>query len=774
MLRYAVLALCAAIAIPAPAWSKDCVPADRWMEIDLYWFDSAHIDRSVDQFWNRYEPLYQNVCGYRGVVLSVGLTTNYIMTFSGDLDQPISLPKTSGQELGASYSGQLAGDTATRQDEWRARFASHDNTKAQVGYGSWTYAQLAQLARTLRSVGAKRGISQFKVATLAVANESAYGEFSPFALAHPEAWTRWGPRAKGGYADANAYFNPAARLKEDPKPLAGLLKGISEGLPLHTAFAAQWGALSRQVGLDGLMLRDGFGFSRAYTREGPWGEALPDVATGTALTDAVATMVRELKQANPHALTMMYSTAATTTADWRANGIDLEKIADEGYLDIFVDQTWAGAWGDVGIRQQTFWNAPILGWTYQLNYLLQHAAVLAKSRVHHYHLVETFDAWESWDVIHTDPGRLRWGVWAYSHAGVKMPGRIRMPEGAYISWTNHGHALLDQADVANLRDDLNAAERDAADVTEIFGPTIVYSRDAARQQMVAAASGSAAHDRMDETVGSLIKWQLPVQSITRVEWLPKVSSDLFLFGATKGIDRHTLDTIGAMARGGQPMAFLSEAGSDTDPLVANIVGIKSQPHDPPQEDQRLRAIRGDGPAPAISNALETFEATPTATQVSALAGTMIYGFGKSAALVVRQDHGLNVSFWEPAPLDDTWFVPLRKLMDDNPTPFALASAAMTEQLAHAGKFRASRINVDQSGTIAAWRTGDGKIRLLTGNLEEGLRDDADQSRLISVGMPHSWTVSRWRPEFGKSRFQMEPSTVQIMLDPAESASLRSQ
>lgn len=82
-------------------------------------------------------------------------------------------------------------------------------------------------------------------------------------------------------------------------------------------------------------------------------------------------LLRGLKQPAPGGLPMMYSTAATATSDWRANGLDLEGIARAGDLDIFVDQTWAGAWGEVGVRRQTFWNAPILGWSYQLGYLRQ-------------------------------------------------------------------------------------------------------------------------------------------------------------------------------------------------------------------------------------------------------------------------------------------------------------------------------------------------------------------------------------------------------------------
>lgn len=111
-----------------------------------------------------------------------------------------------------------------------------------------------------------------------------------------------------------------------------------------------------------------------------------------------------MKLANPAALVMMYSNASSAVSDWRANGMDLSTIAKQGYLDIWVDQTWAGAWNEVGLREETFWNyGPTNGWTYQLGFMLVHAAILADTKVRHYPLVETFDSWEGWDVIHTAP-----------------------------------------------------------------------------------------------------------------------------------------------------------------------------------------------------------------------------------------------------------------------------------------------------------------------------------------------------------------------------------
>ena len=248
----------------------------------------------------------------------------------------------------------------------------------------------------------------------------------------PEAF----PRLQG------RYFDPAALLHADPIPLGGLPHGIAEGTTVHEAYAAQWGSMSRALGLNAIMLRDSFGMPVPYSRNGPWGPVAPSADVIHRATDAVAALIKDTKLANPDALVMMYSNAASSIGDWRANGMDLESIAKQGYLDIWVDQTWAGAWNEVGVREQDFWNSPTLGWTYQLGYMLTHAAILADTKVRHYPLVETFDAWEDWDIIHSAPQRLRWGIWAYSHAAVKTPHGIKMPVGTYISWANQGERLL--------------------------------------------------------------------------------------------------------------------------------------------------------------------------------------------------------------------------------------------------------------------------------------------------------------------------------------------
>src|ERR1700728_3706716 len=83
-------------AIPLTAFastaSQPCIQTDRWLEIDLYWCKQHDQAGSVSQFWDRFLPLFDGVCGYRGVILNVGWTVGPVMEWSGNQDRRISLP----------------------------------------------------------------------------------------------------------------------------------------------------------------------------------------------------------------------------------------------------------------------------------------------------------------------------------------------------------------------------------------------------------------------------------------------------------------------------------------------------------------------------------------------------------------------------------------------------------------------------------------------------------------------------------------------------------
>ena len=672
-----------ALAAPRRAYSAPkahavAINTDRWIEIDLYWFNQRELPQSASEFWDRFEPLFAGVRGYRGVILNIGWTVSPIMEWSGHLDQKISLPTGSGQSKWVNEDGPLTGTTAERMQKSEARFAGA-LVATRHGYDPWTYGDVKRLIADLKQQAARRGVTDLKVGMLNYAWTNAYGEEADWARRHPEAFTK-PAHLGGGNFDAGPYFDPAARLHADPTPLGGLPHGIAEGLPVYRAYAAQWGSISRSLGLDAIMLRDSFGMPVPYQRAGPWGLVAPSPQVIHQATDAVASLVKETKLANPRALVMMYSNGASAVSDWRSNGLDLEAIANQGYLDIWVDQTWAGAWNEVGIREGSFWNAPTEGWTYQLAYMLTHAAILARTRVRHYPLVETFDAWESWDVIHSAPERLRWGIWAYSHAAVKTPTGLKMPAGTYISWANQGGRLLSEKDVRFLADNIDAAVSDAQRTTKVFGPTLVYSRDSMQWQIDHAQPHRDVNEWIDEQLGSAVKWPVPMLSATRIEWLPKVQSDLFIVQAPSHLSPQNLASLQQLIHSGQPVALVGSFTGGIDPSLLRVAGLRANAT-LPQADVHL--CSGVGVAPDLVRGVQNdfnLYCRPENVTASAVA-RVLYTQDGAPALALAADKKDQLVFWDAPDLRSRQQIPLSQIWGNTGAPYALAAGAFNHMLA---------------------------------------------------------------------------------------------
>ncbi len=745
------------------------VDTDRWLEIDLYWFKQHQVADSVRTFWDRFQPLYAGVRGYRGVILNIGWTVGPVMEWSGNLEQRISLPTGSGQQKWVDERGPLTGTTEERKKKSEQRFAGAV-VGTRHGYDPWTYGDVKLLAAEMKREATRRGITGVKVGMLNYAWTDAYGEVAPWVKHHPEAFAKIAQIQPDNFS-VGRYFDPGARLHADANPLGGLPHGISEGLTVHQAYAAQWGSLSRELGLDAIMLRDSFGMPVPYQRAGPWGALAPSAAVIHQATDAVAALIKETKQANPEALVMMYSNASSAIADWRSNGFDLETIAKQGYLDIWVDQTWAGAWNEVGIREGSFWNAPTKGWTYQLAYMLTHAAILANTKVRHYPLVETFDAWESWDVIHSAPERLRWGIWAYSHAGVKTPNGLKMPVGTYISWANQGERLLDENDVRFLAGNINAAVADARQTTEIFGPTLVYSRESMQWQIDHATPNHDINEWIDEQLGSVIKWPVPVMSATRIEWLPKVQSDLFVMQTPSHLSGDHMQNLQGLIKADEPVAFI---GSFSDGIDSGLLALSGLVVRATAADERNALCKATAqPTDLARNAPSSFATYCYRSDASASAQAAVkvaYEEEGSPALVFN---GPRIAAWDPPNLRSLEGRPLSEVWGNPGAPYALAAGVFTHLLSANSALHAEKIDLKQTMNIGAWRTQDEKVHILAGNLEEGLRDDADFNRSTELAIPASMRSGaiQWRDIWTGRTFPMHDGSLPISLPQASSVLL---
>jgi hypothetical protein len=743
------------------------IPGDRWLEIDLYWFEQKDIAGSVKAFWDRFQPLYAGVQGYRGVILNVGWTVACVMEWSGDLAQRISLPQGSGQQHWVEMRGPLRGTTEERKREAQARFAKPQMVPHR-GYDPWTYGDLEKVASALREEAAKRGILGFKVGMLNYAWTHAYGEEPAWVRRHREAFTAWQSASPGG-SSFTPYFDPNAKLHADSTKLGGLPKGIPEGMPVHEAYAAQWGSLSKTVGLDALMLRDSFGMPVPYQRAGPWGPVAPSPEVIREATAGVTALVRGLKTANRRALIMMYSNAASAVADWRANGLDLEAVAKEGYLDIFVDQTWAGACNEVGLRETDFWNDPLLGWTYQLGYTLLHAAMLADTKVRHYPLIETFDAWEDWDVIHTAPQRLRWGIWAYSHAAVKTPNGLKLPAGSYISWANQGKRLLDSDDVRFLAGNLNATIADARQTREVFGPTLVYSRESMQWQIDHAAPQHDVKEWIDEQAASVMKWPVPILSVTRVEWLPQVKSDLFILQTPSHLAPQHAAYIAKLITKGHPIAIFGCPAGGVDPELARLGGLSSTEGSSGDRATIHWAKLTDTSQTLTRHIPETFGTYYRLQRNEAAAGArVVYEVEGNPVLTLNTAEGKRVVMWDPP---EVMFKDNASLAEDwggSGGAYALVGGALNSLLSGSDALQAEQVDLDQTLNVTAWRGIDGVSRILAGNLEEGLRDDADMTRHTILLLPKSWKAPKWTDAWSHESFEADHDRLRVNLEQAGS------
>jgi len=723
MNRRSFLTCCGAIpAALAPLEHGAALDADRWLEIDLYWFDRDHLENSATEFWNRYAPLFRAVGGWRGVILNVGWVMDYVLDWRGDLDRPIPLPRSMKQENWFKVGGQLTGDTAERKRQWKRRF-SQPAAALKTYYQSWSYRDLARLVEALRRTGESHGVAGVKVGTFVLGWKTIYGgEASEFSARHPEAYL-------AGFNEPA--FNPEAKLTADSAAYGAFPRGTPAGMPVNHFFGAQWGHLSKAAGLDALVLRDSMLGPIPYRRCGPWGRTLPaDPPKWMNLSRATAELVKAIKLKNPDALVIGYSGAASAVGEWRAGGVDLEAIAREGYLDAYIDQTWAGAWNEVGVRENTFWNAPHLGWTYQLGNVLLHAAMFAGTKVRHYPLVETFDAWESWDIIHTAPERLDWGIWAYLHAAVKTPRGLRLPAGSYISWGNQGKRLLSEDDVAWLSKNLNEAVADARQVREVFGPTLVYSRQT-MEWISRTAPQRNLKEWIDEQAGAIMKWSVPILSVTRAEYLPAIKTELPILQTPAQMPQEELEYIKKRLAAGQPVAIFASPACGLHTALAGLAGI--EPVDATVSGLRKTAAL-ETKDPALAHGIPPRFALyhPFSANRLAEGGQTIHSVDESPALV-RKGSAL---FWDPADIDvepyPDWFdKPLRERLG-SPYPFVLVARALRQMLAGTASPLVGEIDPERPVPVLAWQLRDGGTRILVGNTEEGISDAADQSRRVTI------------------------------------------
>ena len=153
-----------------------------------------------------------------------------------------------------------------------------------------------------------------------------------------------------------------------------------------------------------------------------------------------------------------------------------------------------------------------------------------------------------------------------------------------------------------------------------------------------------------------------------------------------------------------------------------------------------------------------------------LAARVVYSEDGSPALVLN---GRRIAAWNPPDLRSLEGRPLSQIWSNTGAPYALAAGLFNDLLAGNSALHVSAIDLKQTMNIAAWRTQERKVRILAGNLEEGLRDDADFNRATELAIPPSMRsdTAPWRDTWSGRGFTMGDGLLPLHLPQASSVLL---
>ena len=661
---------------------------DRIIEVDIDWFGSPPWGRSLERFLGRTGPLLHGDRDVQGVCLNIGWLADLVTEWTGDPKQKLPL---------------------------RSRRFAH--------WAQLTYADLRKFVAEARDIARANGIAQIRMGVLVAGlgqvvappdDGSMYDLFSSWFERHPELYPLDISPLPGPDLD------PRVPLKKDAYPYATRPNGLREGEGFPEFFGEQWGSVAKFLGLDFIHLRDGFFGPLLYTRCGPYGTvASADPVENRTWTDAVRRLFRACKDAFPDGLVIAYSSGISGTAEWLTGCVDLEEIVADGALDVFIDQTWGGAWQD-------WWDDTWKGWTFQLAYLLGHGAQIAGGNLRrstpcrHYLLIETWDGWEPWDTLRDTPEKLRWAMWAFTHAVVLgESGRLLRRDGIYISWMNDWNdRLIGEEDVSFLARNLEAAEASADSLEHVYGPLLAHNRQGLLHK-AGRDPASNASEWVEDYAGMAIKWGLPVLAATRPEWLPDRWQEGALLQLPAELDASRLERVGG------PVMSTGRADM-VDPTLLERAGVQAGA-------DRIAAGYSLGHASSAELPREERVHMPERVGVATVRAAWVgYQVGDSPTLT-RRDGFL---YWQPPDLADPTDALVPHSQIGTVSPYVQAAHAMLAGAAASGGIRLEPPPANEPVTFHCWSSA-GTVHVLLGNLESGWMGDSRFSRRATVVLPRS-------------------------------------
>ncbi len=649
--------------------------------MDLFFFREKPFRKQARELIDRLAPLYRDVEGDHGIVLCCAWLCDVVTEWNGDANQVLPF-----------------------------------RSPTMRGWSGWSYADLKDLIDVLKDEAREAGLPRLKMGIMMVAwPVFDWGEGGGYDL--KSGWYDRHPELYG--TDFWKSIDYRKRLKKDDHRYASRPNGIQEGTSFGDFFSGQWKLLSRFLEIDAIHFRDGFLGRAIYEMVGPFGEK------GPANPDDFAHWTQELiafftaaKAANPDCLVMAYSSARSAVGEYRVGCFDLTALVASGGIDVWIDQTWAGAWQD-------WWTHEFRGWTFQLaNLIAHHAMVVSGNRLRetpcrHYHLIETWDAWEPWDTLHQVPMKLRWGMWAFTHAAVATPEGLSRTGGSYISWAHNwrGH-LLSTEDVGFLRRNLNAAVENANELEEVYGPALALNPG----QMAAIQNSRAdtnPGDLIDDECGMLMKWAVPCLSGVSLD-APPVAREGYILQNPAGLTPEWADHLLAPST-----AYIAAGpGQSIDKRLLNDIGVADGVTEFGFGKHHL-----EGP-PLTRDEIGKISSVSMAPSRKFSAGTSRVIAETEKTVLIAQAADTPHFLWQPPyPFTQTSSC-LGQSQYGSLAPFiALARAWQRSQRGAAAAW-VEDFPCHMPVAFHLWRSG-GQIYILLGNLETGITGDSRTPREIT-------------------------------------------
>ncbi len=281
--------------------------------------------------------------------------------------------------------------------------------------------------------------------------------------------------------------------------------------------------------IDALVLRDGMWGQLEYAEAGPYGSrASSNPADMERWHEWTASLVRETKQANPECLLIGYSTSDSAVSEWRLDryGAGAHQVK-KAFLTPGLIKSWAGAWEGSYLDY-------LLGYTFQLSQypparsaasLHPHPALCADRRVG---CLGTLGRHPR----HTLQGAMG-DLGLYSRLG-ENAGEQKVPRGMYFGWMNHGNGFTLDGKRRGVsghqcgRGGGGCAQRPGNGRAEL-----VYNREYLLW-LNREHPDWLVKEFIDDHAAMLMKWQVPILSVTRLEWLPMIQSDILFILQTPG------------------------------------------------------------------------------------------------------------------------------------------------------------------------------------------------------------------------------------------------